>query len=208
MYYVFVRGTPGQAGVDVEGLDSSHHIENYSSTLEALGFLGSRVQGHLLCWRHISTRCCGLDTREALRYSRGELCVQYEWQWYRSTTMLDTSRISETMLTQPQNKSWEMEGREPYAANLQYFTFTSETSCSHSQPQQFALIYVSPKTSHAQGLLVITMASHDSENNPDSPQAIDVPSVSSENESEVEQGRGRRKPRKMKEWGSVIQSKT
>ncbi|KAK3886929.1 hypothetical protein Pcinc_008938 [Petrolisthes cinctipes] len=39
MYYVFVRGTPGQAGVDVEGLDSSHHIENYTSTLDALGFL-------------------------------------------------------------------------------------------------------------------------------------------------------------------------
>ncbi|KAK4322249.1 hypothetical protein Pmani_007045 [Petrolisthes manimaculis] len=47
------------------------------------------------------------------------------------------------------------------------------------------------------------MASRDSESNPDSPQAIDVPSVSIENESEVEQGRGRRKPRKMKEWGSV-----
>ncbi|KAK4327179.1 hypothetical protein Pmani_002349 [Petrolisthes manimaculis] len=47
------------------------------------------------------------------------------------------------------------------------------------------------------------MASRDSESNPDSPQAIDVASVSIENESEVEQGRGRRKPRKMKEWGSV-----
>ncbi|KAK3885608.1 hypothetical protein Pcinc_010199 [Petrolisthes cinctipes] len=47
------------------------------------------------------------------------------------------------------------------------------------------------------------MASRDSEIDPDSPQAIDVPSVLSENESEVEQGRGRKKPRKVKEWGSV-----
>ncbi|KAK4328322.1 hypothetical protein Pmani_001265 [Petrolisthes manimaculis] len=47
------------------------------------------------------------------------------------------------------------------------------------------------------------MASRDSESNPDSPQAIDVASVSSENESEVEQGRGRKKPRKVKEWENV-----
>ncbi|KAK4307022.1 hypothetical protein Pmani_021184 [Petrolisthes manimaculis] len=47
------------------------------------------------------------------------------------------------------------------------------------------------------------MASRDSESNPDSSQAIDVASVSIENESEMEQGRCRRKPRKMKEWGSV-----
>ncbi|KAK3885018.1 hypothetical protein Pcinc_010673 [Petrolisthes cinctipes] len=49
----------------------------------------------------------------------------------------------------------------------------------------------------------IIMASRDSESDPNIPQAIDVPSVPSENESEVEQGRGRKKPRKVKEWGSV-----
>lgn len=37
MCYVFVRGVPGQAGVDVEGLDPHH--EAYSSTLDALGFV-------------------------------------------------------------------------------------------------------------------------------------------------------------------------